>query len=950
MSQNLTTVNNEWRFPGARWWSFDFHTHTPASLDTPWAKQGLELSGEQWLLKFMAAEIDCVAVTDHNSGAWIDRLKDAYSQMRDNPPEGFRELHLFPGVELSVNGGFHLLAIFDKQATTGDIDTLLGQVNYQGTKGDSDGVTRKSPIEVIETVEAAGGLVIPAHVDQPKGLLRLDASAGEGTAVAALDANTLRQVFGCEHVFAMEIVDRSLSKPAIYDEQGLSWSEVVGSDCHNFQGRATPGSTHTWVKMAEPSLQGLRLALMDGDGFSIRRSDEPEIFDPNRLPEKFIESVEVSDARYMGRGQSTTLSFSPWFNALVGGRGTGKSTVVHALRLALRRENELQALEEGSEPRRTFEKFSRVARGRDDDGALTPNTNVALTFVRDGTRCRVHWRQDGSGSIVEEQKDSEWRESDNQAVIPERFPIRLFSQGQIAALAGGSHQALLDLIDEAAGVDAEKTALREARHTYLSLCAKARELEGRLQGRDALKVRMEDVQRKLKKFEEAHHADVLKAYQRRSRQEREVNRGFESVDEMVRRVRELAEELAAEDVPEQLFDEQSVQDKEALAALSSLHKAIESATKALRGTADDLAASVRQEREKLPGTDWQQAVSKARTDYEKLVKDLKEQGVADPSEYGQLVQERQRLENQWKELESLDAQRGRVLEQAKSQRKTVVAARRALSERREAFLEESLAGNEYVQISLEPYSQDVRAMERSIRELLGAEHPKFENDILVEEDGQPARGMVAGLIDQLPDDAIQAREELERRIGQIKERLTGACRGNGDFGGHFNNFLSKQASNRPEYVDHIMMWYPDDGLDVKYSQKGDGRDFKSIEQASAGQRAAAMLAFLLAHGSEPIVLDQPEDDLDNHLIYNLVVRQLRENKRRRQIIAVTHNPNIVVNGDAEMLHALDFRSGQCRVIQKGSLQEKAMRDEVCHVMEGGRDAFERRYRRLGKEV
>jgi len=111
-----------------------------------------------------------------------------------------------------------------------------------------------------------------------------------------------------------------------------------------------------------------------------------------------------------------------------------------------------------------------------------------------------------------------------------------------------------------------------------------------------------------------------------------------------------------------------------------------------------------------------------------------------------------------------------------------------------------------------------------------------------------------------------------------------------------------------------------------------------------------MLAFLLAHGEEPLILDQPEDDLDNHLIYDLVVRQIRENKLRRQIIVVTHNPNIVVNGDAEMLHALDFAGGQCRVAQSGSLQEKAMREEVCRVMEGGREAFERRYRRLGREV
>ena len=136
---------------------------------------------------------------------------------------------------------------------------------------------------------------------------------------------------------------------------------------------------------------------------------------------------------------------------------------------------------------------------------------------------------------------------------------------------------------------------------------------------------------------------------------------------------------------------------------------------------------------------------------------------------------------------------------------------------------------------------------------------------------------------------------------------------------------------------------------VEYSRLGDGKDFRPIAQASAGQRSAAMLAFLLAHGEEPLVLDQPEDDLDNHLIYDLVVRQTRENKSRRQIIVVTHNPNIVVNGDAEMLHALDFVAGQCKVVQSGSLQDKSMREEVCRVMEGGREAFERRYRRLGRE-
>ena len=183
---------------------------------------------------------------------------------------------------------------------------------------------------------------------------------------------------------------------------------------------------------------------------------------------------------------------------------------------------------------------------------------------------------------------------------------------------------------------------------------------------------------------------------------------------------------------------------------------------------------------------------------------------------------------------------------------------------------------------------------------------RFQDDILVMEDGRPARGWVADLIESPPEDSTGRRSEVEDRIERFKQRIEAACAGRGDFGGRFNNYLARESGRKPELLDNVLTWFPEDGLSVEYSRRGDGKDFHPITQASAGQRSAAMLAFLLAHGEEPLVLDQPEDDLDNHLIYDLVVRQIRENKLRRQIIVVTHNPNIVVNGDAEMLHALDF--------------------------------------------
>ena len=279
-------------YPGARWWKFEFHTHTPASVDgrEPDPATSVPVTPRDWLLGFMRAEMDCVAVTDHNSGDWIDKLKEALAEMEEDRPAGFRPLHLFPGVELSVNGGFHLLAIFGPERSTSDIDTLLGAVSYKGTKGRSDGVTRKSPVEVVEAVLSEGGIPIPAHADQKKGLLRLKSS---NSGKAQIDPTTVAQVLELDGILAMETLDPSARKPEIYQQRNLNWAEVLGSDFHppfTPDRDRFPGSHYTWVKMAgPPSLDGLRLALLDGDRFSIRRSDRGN-FEPFALPPQYSEA------------------------------------------------------------------------------------------------------------------------------------------------------------------------------------------------------------------------------------------------------------------------------------------------------------------------------------------------------------------------------------------------------------------------------------------------------------------------------------------------------------------------------------------------------------------------------------------------------------------------------------------------------------------------------------
>ena len=935
----------QWRYPGARWWKFDFHTHTPASRDTYWYKQRDNpdpLTPEQWLQHFMDADIDCVAITDHNSGAWIDQLKVAYERMRNANTPGFRELHLFPGVEISVNAGFHLLAIFDVDKTMSDIDTLLGLIDYDGVKGDSNSVTRKSAIEAVEAVLHAGGIPIPSHTDDAKGLLRLK---DDGSNKPELDAHTIRQVLACENILAMEVVDPSRPKPALYKEADVTWSEVLGSDCHSFRSQNCPGSRYTWVKMETPSIEGLRLALMDGAGFSIRRNDEEE---PVELPRLFVEAVEINNARFMGRGQPAKLEFSPRLNSLIGGRGTGKSTVVHALRLAARLENELvEELGNQSEPRLTFERFKRVPADRTDTGGLRDTTEITWTVMRDGVRYRVRWSND-ERTVEEDGGEDRWSPSAIQAVSYDRFPIRIYSQGQIAALAGENQQALLGVIDKTAGVDELKRRLEETQAAFFASRARIRELDGKLTRRDAIVVEQQDVERKLQRFEEAGHTTVLTTYRHRSRQRTEADRQSDAVVEAAERIEATAATLQSEDLPDGLFVTDSNEDREVTAIMDTLAAAVHTAADDLRATAQRLRGVVDTQREALTSSIWQAAVDRAAGDYARLVAMLHEEGISDPNEYSRLGQDRQRLDSELSRLDSMQAERNRLVEASQASLQSVLEARRALSDARSEFLEHALAENRFVHIRDRTYGIDLRVIERSLREVLEVRDDRFRDDILVMEDGRPIRGAVAGLLADLPDDQSARRSAIESRLDRLKHRISNACTGSGNFGGYFNNYLKREFNRKPELLDRVLAWFPEDGLSVEYSRLGDGTDFRPITQASAGQRSAAMLAFLLAHGEEPLVLDQPEDDLDNHLIYDLVVRQIRENKLRRQIIVVTHNPNVVVNGDAEMLHVLDFR-GQCFISQKGSLQEEAIREEVCRVMEGGREAFERRYRRLGPE-
>ena len=129
--------------------------------------------------------------------------------------------------------------------------------------------------------------------------------------------------------------------------------------------------------------------------------------------------------------------------------------------------------------------------------------------------------------------------------------------------------------------------------------------------------------------------------------------------------------------------------------------------------------------------------------------------------------------------------------------------------------------------------------------------------------------------------------------------------------------------------------------------------WQALEDLSKGQKATAVLLLLLLESDAPLIVDQPEDDLDNRFVTEDVVPRMREEKRRRQFVFSTHNANIPVLGDAELILGLtalgEAQRGMAQIASDhmGSIDTHSVRELVEDLLEGGKDAFETRRLKYG---
>jgi energy-coupling factor transporter ATP-binding protein EcfA2 len=231
--------------------------------------------------------------------------------------------------------------------------------------------------------------------------------------------------------------------------------------------------------------------------------------------------------------------------------------------------------------------------------------------------------------------------------------------------------------------------------------------------------------------------------------------------------------------------------------------------------------------------------------------------------------------------------------------------------------------------------------EKAFRNMIMKTGSTFSNDILkMDGDDVYCGGIIYDIAN--PKDNNKIVDELRNKFDKIVNVDSSIM------GKSIEKHLKSIFENKPEICDEIMTWIPDDKvvLELKMSNNR----YVKIDAGSAGQRTSAILALLLQISDTPLIIDQPEDDLDTKNISEFVVKGINNKKRNQQIIVVTHNPNIVVNTNSEQIIHMEYGGGEINASHSGALQELEIRDAICDVMEGGREALDARYYRISKAL
>lgn len=986
---------SSYTYPGAKWWKMDFHTHTPESDDYAGRERDATVRAslkqqtpESWLHSHMAAGLDAVVITDHNSSAFISRLKAAYASMNQGEAS-FRPLVIFPGFELSVNGGLHLLAIFDPEINLDDVSGVITACGYRGKRGKTnDGVCSESFEKCVRIIKDHHGLAIAAHVDESCGLLWNKLTTGEEirdlmrneqlSHEAALDRLILEQRLvstvredgrkvnqTVEDVLAagldaIEVRSWSSLPATIQDHPNLArLARVIGSDSH--MPRDIGRNGFSMVHMTQPNLEGLRMAFADGSAIRARGADpiteswsvrlivNTDTTDWNVWPDHAVEMITVKQIKTAGRVTPLEMPLHPRLNVLIGGRGSGKSTFVHALRLATHRGTELPRYEGDSPVRESpagdFWRWAQIPPGPRQDGVILQDASVIKLLYRSPAQAvELNWqasllrRASSLPPTVRVGELGAVPTTDGGAYTPSRFPLSIYSQKQVLEMSRGP-AGLMEIIDREQNVASLEEQLKQAIAAFSATKAKIRELAASLANEAQDAASLKDILAELEKIQ----SSAVKEYQLRQAQARALLPDLKPDSPLLILAQELNNQADRLGLPDLSLEPSPPTDAalvEANALRKSAQQELETVAVEIRSQSSAIQTILTTLDENLRGSAWFQACKDAKTAYDAVLGT--ESAAFDPARLTKLNQDREQLEARLAKHVGTKSEITSFEASAAQQLAAVHAARKAITAARESFIKTHNEKGTLLRLTLEPMGAEFSSVESSLREALGVDADKFSAAIGVAE-GARTDSLLR---------VLQKAADRQSGVVAVRQRILSLIdvADNEQGFADFQNNLRRQLTNNPSRREAIETWFPDDHLKLEY-RTAESTAWKSISQGSIGQQTAAVISFLLSFGREPLILDQPEDDLDTRMIMSLIVEQVRRMKEHRQIIIVTHNPNIVVHGDADLVHAMVDEGGQVSrdTAASGGLQDKSTRKFICDVMEGGSIAFRKRFDRMGRE-
>ncbi|NJL28191.1 MAG: AAA family ATPase [Thermoanaerobaculia bacterium] len=947
-------------YRGMRWFKCDLQVQTPEDnrhwrdddlrLGDPRRpkregkpdESGIQEKARRFLKRCHELGLEVIGFTDHNFSNqaeprdWflthlVEQNKRVAKEL-DRPP-----LHLFPGFEADI--GYHALCLFEPAVgwqqlqTVNEILTKLGlrpgerfvEGKLQPLRYNDASVSLKRLLEIVQN--ECGGVVIAAHADERDGLLSDASRIGD---------YSLKDLFAVELTSnppAQKYRDILAGKNTHWKREGRHPGWIMSSDAKSlaideagFPTANALGYRYSWIKMSSPSIESLRQAFLD-HASRIRVPENPRKDEnPNDLQKQArICSISVEGVDFL---EDQEIEFSPNMSCVIGGRGSGKSTVLEYLRMAL---------------------------GKDKTEDVDEETRVRIERIRktraaDRSRITVRWRDksgtedvillEGGRPVVSN------RELIDEGTFFRQLPVSFFSQQQLNRLTQTKDRAsdqrrqaqqLTSLID--AFVADELRQLEHAeidkRREIESLFAKRREVQSLAQEEKRARQEHQEAERQWKARSEIQ-AEAQRHQHAKAAAEH-VSRLRESLGEP-ERIAELARSMAENHSP---IGSAAAHwpHGEWFAALDG--KAEQLKEKFAR-TVENAVASYKQEIDGLFALDpvWPEIERELAVADQRFERACREKGLS-PEDVGRLQEiDRQRLATKTavaryqSQITVLNAaindlparfdQLHDIWHQQFRLRATAAdlandATKLNESGGRFIHVAPSYCGaREALQAiwsNFEPPDRRTK-LGRSWEEIGELVFDSFQTNV------KSYRSPWAMLQEWIDSPGKCSDPQLRERLVELKEHVDQ----------HRQAWERIQVTRVPDAVD-LTLFRPD------------GTQAGSISDGSLsdGQRNTAALALLLAQDGGPLVIDQPEDELDSNFIFKELIPMLRGVKQKRQILLATHNANLVVNGDSELVYALEATKGRGTVLAQGGLDRPEVTRVVLDVMEGSEEAFRRRY-------